>query len=68
MLLFLSEFLVGALAFVFRGSIGKILTLELKDGIDKHYNASDCGGIATPSVASIWDKLQSNVIVFFIII
>lgn len=46
---------------MFRGGLGKILTNELKDGIDKHYNATDCGGVAVPSVASIWDKLQRNV-------
>lgn len=46
---------------MFRGGLGKILANELKDGIDKHYNASDCGGVAAPSVASIWDKLQTNV-------
>uniref|UniRef100_A0A182TEZ4 Tetraspanin n=1 Tax=Anopheles melas TaxID=34690 RepID=A0A182TEZ4_9DIPT len=57
-LLFLSEFLLGSLAFVFRGGIGRMLTQELKYGIEKHYNVSDRGGFLTPSVASIWDNLQ----------
>uniref|UniRef100_A0A2M4AMR9 Tetraspanin n=1 Tax=Anopheles triannulatus TaxID=58253 RepID=A0A2M4AMR9_9DIPT len=57
-LLFLSEFLLGSMAFVFRGSIGRMLANELKYGIEKHYNVSDRGGFFTPSVASIWDKLQ----------
>lgn len=61
MLLFLSEFLLGSLAFVFRGGIGRMLAHELKYGIEKHYNVSDRGGFFTPSVASIWDKLQVDV-------
>jgi len=60
-LLFLTEFLLGSLAFVFRGGIGRTLANELKYGIDKFYNSSDLGGRITPSVASIWDSLQSNV-------
>lgn len=61
-LLFLTEFLLGSLAFVFRGGIGRTLANELKYGIEKFYNSSDLGGRITPSVASIWDSLQSNVI------
>lgn len=57
-LLFLSEFLLGSLAFVFRGGIGRMMVHELKYGIEKHYNVSDRGGIFAPSVASIWDKVQ----------
>lgn len=60
-LLFLSEFLLGSLVFVFRGGIGRTVQNELKYGIEKHYNASDRGGLATPSVASIWDNLQTTV-------
>lgn len=60
-LLFLTEFLLGSLAFVFRGGIGRTLANELKYGIEKFYNSSDLGGRITPSVASIWDSLQSNV-------
>lgn len=60
-LLFLTEFLLGSLAFVFRGGIGRTLANELKYGIEKYYNSSDLGGRITPSVASIWDSLQSNV-------
>ncbi|KFB51607.1 AGAP007373-PA-like protein [Anopheles sinensis] len=48
-LLFLSEFLLGSLAFVFRGGIGRMLAQELKYGIEKHYNVSDRGGFLTPS-------------------
>lgn len=57
-LLFLSQFIVGALAFVFRGGIGRTLAMELKDGIVKHYNVTDRGGMIAPSVSSIWDKVQ----------
>lgn len=60
-LLFLSEFLVGALAFVFRGGLAKILTTELRHGIEQHYNATDRGSLAAPSMASIWDALQTKV-------
>lgn len=60
-LLFLSEFLLGSLAFVFRGGIGRMMVHELKYGIEKHYNVSDRGGIFAPSVASIWDKVQVEV-------
>jgi len=60
-LLFLTEFLLGSLAFVFRGGIGRTLANELKYGIEKYYNSSDLGGRITPSVASIWDSLQKNV-------
>lgn len=65
-LLFLSEFLVGALAFVFRGGLAKILTTELRYGIEHHYNATDRGSLAAPSVATIWDALQSKVIFFIV--
>uniref|UniRef100_U5EZT2 Tetraspanin n=1 Tax=Corethrella appendiculata TaxID=1370023 RepID=U5EZT2_9DIPT len=57
-LLFLSEFLLGSLIFVFRGGIGRMLALELKEGIQKHYNVTDRGGMIAPSVSAIWDKLQ----------
>uniref|UniRef100_A0A6B2EJA5 Tetraspanin n=1 Tax=Phlebotomus kandelakii TaxID=1109342 RepID=A0A6B2EJA5_9DIPT len=59
-ILFLSEFLVGSLAFVFRGGLTKTIVNELKTGIEKHYNATDRGGFAAPSVAAIWDNLQSD--------
>jgi tetraspanin-9 len=29
-------------------------------GIEKHYNASDRGGLITPSVSAIWDKIQTE--------
>ena len=57
-LLFLSQFIVGALAFVFRGGISRTLAMELKDGIVKHYNVTDRGGMITPSVSALWDKVQ----------
>lgn len=43
-LLFLSEFIVGALVFVFQSGIGRAITMDIKDGIVKHYNATDRGG------------------------
>ena len=60
-LLFLSEFLMGSMAFVFRGGLGRTLANELRFGIEKHYNASDRGGLAAPSVSAIWDTIQQSV-------
>jgi len=56
--LFLSEFIVGAMIFLFRSGITRALTMDIKDGIVKHYNATDSGGMISPSVSSIWDKVQ----------
>lgn len=56
--LFLSEFIVGALVFVFRSGISRALTMDIKDGIVKHYNSTDRGGMISPSVSVIWDKVQ----------
>lgn len=50
---------------MFRGGLGRILANELRFGIEHHYNASDPGALAAPSVAAIWDHLQSEVIHFF---
>lgn len=60
-LLFLSEFIIGALVFVFRGGLARILVAELRDGLENHYNATDRGSVTAPSVATIWDALQTNV-------
>lgn len=60
-LLFMSEFLVGAIAFAFRNALTRTLSNELRFGIENHYNASDRGSLASPSVASIWDNIQQNV-------
>lgn len=56
--LFLSEFIVGALVFVFRSGISRAVTMDIKDGIVKHYNSSDRGGMISPSVSAIWDRVQ----------
>lgn len=60
-MLFMSEFLVGAIAFAFRNALTRTLSNELRFGIENHYNASDRGSLASPSVASIWDNIQQNV-------
>lgn len=44
-ILFLSEFIVGALVFVFRSGISRAITMDIKDGIVKHYNSTDRGGM-----------------------
>lgn len=56
--LFLSEFIVGALVFIFRTGISRAVTMDIKDGIIKHYNSTDRGGMISPSVSSIWDRVQ----------
>uniref|UniRef100_A0A034VK29 Tetraspanin-9 n=1 Tax=Bactrocera dorsalis TaxID=27457 RepID=A0A034VK29_BACDO len=60
-MLFLSEFLIGAIAFLFRGGLGRTFANELRFGIERHYNASDRGSLIAPSVAAIWDSVQQSV-------
>lgn len=68
-MLFLSEFLIGAIAFLFRGGLGRTFANELRFGIERHYNASDRGSLIAPSVAAIWDSVQQSVIrVHFVVI
>lgn len=64
-LLFLSEFLIGSIAFVFRGGLKRTLANELRFGIEEHYNATDRGSIIAPSVAAIWDNVQMSVSLSF---
>uniref|UniRef100_T1GGK7 Tetraspanin n=1 Tax=Megaselia scalaris TaxID=36166 RepID=T1GGK7_MEGSC len=59
-MLFMSEFLVGAVAFAFRNALTRTLSNEMRFAIENHYNASDRGSLASPSVASIWDNIQTN--------
>lgn len=56
--MFLTEFLIGSLAFVFRDRLGHALTEELKNGIHHHYNITAHG---PNSLVTIWDHLQSEV-------
>ncbi|KNC34666.1 hypothetical protein FF38_10275 [Lucilia cuprina] len=58
--LFLSEFLIGSIAFIFRGGLSRTLANELRFGIEQHYNASDRGSLIAPSVATIWDNVQNS--------
>lgn len=60
-LIFLSEFLIGAMIFLFRAGMTKTVINELRSGIEKHYNATDKGTFGAPSVATIWDSLQNDV-------
>ena len=60
-MLFLSEFLIGSIAFIFRGGLSRTLANELRFGIEQHYNASDRGSLIAPSVATIWDNVQTSV-------
>lgn len=47
--------------FLFRSGLTKTVINELRSGIEKHYNATDKGAFGAPSVATIWDNLQSDV-------
>ena len=57
--LFILEFTVGSLTFVFHDSIAHTVKQELRDGIRFHYNASSEG---TTGLALIWDQIQDEVI------
>lgn len=61
-IIFVAEFLIGSLAFVFRESLGHTLKEELVDGITNHYNVTATGPY---SLVTIWDHLQSEVSIFF---
>lgn len=51
----LTEFTCGTLAFVFREKISHTLKEELKDGIQNHYSVNETGD---NSLNRIWDHLQ----------
>ncbi|XP_017775922.1 PREDICTED: tetraspanin-9 [Nicrophorus vespilloides] len=55
--IFMSEFLMGSVAFVFREGIGHVLKEELTNGLKHHYNITAHG---PNSLVTIWDHLQSE--------
>ncbi|OAD61233.1 Tetraspanin-9 [Eufriesea mexicana] len=55
-LMFLGEFMLGTLAFVFREHLAKSLKDELLFGIEKHYNITSEPG----TLPAIWDNIQSE--------
>ncbi|XP_063922888.1 tetraspanin-9-like isoform X2 [Zophobas morio] len=55
--MFIAEFLVGSLAFVFRVSLGHTFRQELQNGLWHHYNVTARG---PNSLVTIWDNLQSE--------
>lgn len=57
--IFVAEFLVGALAFIYRESLKHTLREELRDGLLHHYNMTSRG---PNSLVQIWDNIQINVI------
>nr|CAD7441907.1 unnamed protein product [Timema bartmani] len=54
--MFLFEFLIATLAFVFRENLGHVLREELKTGIELHYNATQPN-----SLDSIWTHIHEEV-------
>lgn len=55
--MFVVEFMLGSLAFIFRKDLGHRLIMELQDGLKHHYNITTSG---PNSLVSIWDNLQSK--------
>lgn len=55
--MFVAEFLMGSMAFVFRENLGHTLREELIDGLRYHYNITAKG---PNSLVAIWDHLQSE--------
>lgn len=56
--MFVVEFILGSLAFVFRKGLGHRLVIELQDGLKHHYNITATG---PNSLVTIWDRLQTEV-------
>lgn len=56
-LIFVVEFLLGSLAFVYRESLKHSLREELRDGIAHHYNMTSQG---PNSLVQIWDNIQTK--------
>lgn len=56
--MFVAEFLMGSLAFIFRESLRHTLKEELQNGLRHHYNITASG---PNSLIAIWDNLQKQV-------
>lgn len=55
--MFLGEFMLGTLAFIFREHLAKSLKAELLYGIEKHYNVTREPG----TLPAIWDHIHTEV-------
>lgn len=55
--MFVAEFLLGSLAFVYRDNIKHTFTEKLQDGLTHHYNMSE----GSNNLVYVWDDIQSNV-------
>lgn len=60
--MFLGEFMLGTLAFIFREHLAKSLKDELLFGIEKHYNLTREPG----TLPAIWDHIHTEVEKFII--
>jgi len=56
-LMFLAEFMLGTLAFVFREHLARSLKEELLYGIEKHYNITREPG----TLSAMWDHIHTEV-------
>lgn len=55
--MFLAEFMLGTLAFVFREHLARSLKEELLYGIEKHYNVTREPG----TLPAVWDHIHTEV-------
>lgn len=55
--MFLAEFMLGTLAFVFREHLARSLKEELLYGIEKHYNVTREPG----TLSAMWDHIHTEV-------
>lgn len=58
-MIFLAEFMVGTLSFIFREHLTRSLKAELLYGIEKHYNVTREPG----TLPAVWDHIHEEVIV-----
>ncbi|XP_058804347.1 tetraspanin-9 [Phymastichus coffea] len=57
-ILFMSEFMIGALAFIFNESITKTIRFQLGNGIVNHYN--DTEAMETGTFSNMWTVIQKQ--------
>lgn len=57
-LIFVTEFILGSMAFTFRDQLQHVLKIELQNGLTHHYNISAKG---PNSLVEIWDSIQTQV-------
>lgn len=59
--MFLAEFMLGTLAFIFREHLARSLKEELLFGIERHYNLTREPG----TLPAVWDHIHTEVITMY---